>query len=146
MKRLWGLVFVLVVMLSGCLGGGGSGYLCLGRGDGADYTYDCDGSWDGLNETETLEANLSDELGDEVELSLTVSSEAGSLEVTVYSDDEPITFIVNAGVPETVRATLGIAELRTITVEIVPLAERYRGRDRANGVALQMLIAPAENG
>ena len=144
MKHLWGLLCVLMVVLAGC---GGDGYLCIGRGDGADYNYDCNGSWDGLNDTQTIElSDLNDDLGDYVDLSLTVSSNAGSLEVTVYSDDEPITVIVNAGVPETIEAVLWFEETRTVTIEIVPLAERPRRGDRANGVALQVLITPAENG
>jgi hypothetical protein len=143
------MVVTLALMLASC--SGGTGYLCIGRdGIGSSYSYECDGDVSELRDTEEIELeSLSTSLGTDVDVTLTVSTNLGSVEVTVWSDGEPITGIVNAGVPLTLTDTAFLdtttdSEDRRITVTFDPLGEAYRGRAPANGLHWALVLHPSE--
>jgi hypothetical protein len=145
MKQLW-IGITLALILTSC--GGGSGHLCIGRDDGSGYLYDCDGDFNELRDTEEVElSHLETELGTDVDVILTVSTNLGSVEVTVWSDGEPITGIVNAGETLTLTGTAFLdvptdSENRRITITFVPLGEEYRGRAPANGLHWGLELRP----
>jgi hypothetical protein len=127
-----------------------TGYLCIGRGDLISYSYECDGDLNELRDTEEIELeSLSTSLGTEIDVTLTVSTNLGSVEVTVWSDGEPITGIVNAGVPLTLTGTAYLetetdSEDRLITTTFDPLGEAYRGRAPANGLHWTLTLLRSE--
>ncbi|NWF69762.1 MAG: hypothetical protein HXY40_11820 [Chloroflexi bacterium] len=141
--------FALVLLLAGCFGAGGDSRLCIGDGDGAGYLYRCDAHIGQIRGTEEVELDwLNDDLTTRVAVTLTVSVSAGSLNVSVLSDGEPLTMTVLAGEPNAlsgvavVNASAG-ARQRRITLVFEPLSDGRRERPDASGIEWQLELRAA---